>query len=193
MSEKSPILLTISGPSGVGKDTVTDIIIQKSDFRRIGTYTTRPMRAGEKEGDHHFFVTPEEFEKLDAKEKFEDHIVINGIHYAIATDKIREALEKKQNIILVIQVHGVRMIRKHYPEAISAYLLPPSEKAHEERFKVRGDSTTDIKVRMKEDGPLKDTNEFDFVLVNKTGKQEETARKILEFISKQSGISFETK
>ena len=190
MNKKTPILLTITGPSGVGKDTVTDIIIQKSNFRRLGTYTTRPMREGEIEGDHHFYVTPEEFEKLDAKEKFEDHIVINKIHYAIATDKIREALAQGENLILVIQVNGVRMIRKHYPEAISVYLLPPSEEANKERFKERGDAEKDMKARMKEDGPLKDTSEFDFVVVNETGKPEHTAGDILNFVKTKSQTSF---
>ncbi len=123
---------------------------------------------------------------MDMKEKFEDHKIIGGNHYAVPTDKIREEMKDGGHLILNITVEGIRVVKKHYPESTSVYINRPSEKEHLERFKDRGTNDSEVLVRLKEDGPLEDTSEFDFVLVNETGKQEETARAILDFVNKKT-------
>ncbi len=191
---KSPILLSISGASGVGKDTISDLIISNSNFRRIGTYTTRAKRAGERESDQHYFITPEKFDELDQKKKFEDVTTIGKTKYAIATTKVQEALMGGENIILVLSIVGLRVMKKYYPDnIISVYLKAPSVRSYEERLRHRGDTETDIKIRIKDDKPLQDTSEFDLVIVNETGQQEKVAKTILDFVREQSGISFSPK
>ncbi len=188
---KRGTLLVISGGSGVGKDTVFNIFFEKAkDFKRLPTYTTRAIRPGEAEGVHYFFISDEEYSKLDSEGKLIDKKDVNGKRYAVPMDKVREAIERGENRTLVITVEGAEVVKKAFPEALTVLIKPPSEDVLVERLQNRGVAMKDIEGKLRDNPTPKNEEMFDLVVVNENGKAEKAAKTILDFVSKQTDTSF---
>lgn len=137
-------LFILVGPSGVGKNTLLSGVIEKiPNLKLFPSYTTRPIRTGEKEGREHFFVTNEQFQKLIDKNLLLEHEEVHpGLFYGVpCLAKIKSLLEKN-NLIKDIDVLGAQSLKKAFPEnLVIIFVKPPSIEELKNRILKRGELT----------------------------------------------------
>jgi guanylate kinase len=168
-SLRSPLLIVISGPSGVGKDTVLQRIKERGlPFHFVVTATTRPRRRGEVHGTDYFFVTADEFaEMIDRGELLEYAIVYND-YKGIPKQQVRDALASGKDVILRLDVQGAETVRSLSPEALLIFLVTRTEDELIRRLKARKTETPEgqklrIATARQE---LKRVDLFDYIVVN---------------------------
>jgi guanylate kinase len=168
----APLLVVITGPSGVGKDTVLRALA-----RRLGpsahlavTATTRPPRPGEEHGVHYYFLTPQEFDSLLQQGELLENAVVYGHRYGVPRRPLREALGRGQDVLLRTDVQGARYIKAQVPQAVTVFLLPPSLEELERRLRQRGqDSPQQVALRLETARrELAAAQEFDHRVLNDT-------------------------
>ncbi len=139
------LLFIISAPSGAGKTTVCEALLERTDrVKRAITTTTRPPRPGEKDGVDYFFLNEEEFrEKLD-RGRFLEHARIYDYYYGSGRDYIESQLEAGYDVVLVVDVQGARSIRQLGVEAVYVYLLPPSLSELRKRLEGRKTDSAEV-------------------------------------------------
>jgi guanylate kinase len=180
-------VFVISGPSGVGKDTIKNHL-RDSKFR-IGfcvTATTRPARDGEQDGIDYFFMTEAEFRgKLDRGE-FIEHSVNHGKHlYGIPIEGLRAGMRTGDDVLVTPDVKGAATLRALIPQAISIFLAP----ANLEELKLRiadpkSGRTEDLETRMRTaSAEMRRMGEFDYVVVNENGKLDESVEAVKAIIT----------
>ncbi|MEB3286124.1 MAG: guanylate kinase [Vampirovibrionales bacterium] len=146
-----PVLIVLSGPSGVGKGTLCKLLL-KSRQRKLSlsvSATSRPPRPGEVEAIDYFFKTRAMFEDLIASDAFLEWAEYNGHYYGTPLNSIRTRLSEGQSVLLEIDVQGALQVKQHFPEACLVFILPPSLEILETRLRGRGNnSEEEIKSRM---------------------------------------------
>jgi guanylate kinase len=122
-----PLLVVLSGPSGVGKDS---ILMRMRDigfpFHFVVTATSRAMRPGERDGYDYYFVGKERFEEMIAQEELLEWAEVYGHYKGIPKSEVRQALASGRDVILRIDVQGAATIRRLAPEAVFVFLVPGS-------------------------------------------------------------------
>ena len=169
MNHSSGTLYIVSAPSGAGKTSlVTALTKQDQKIRVSVSHTTRAMRPGEAHGVNYHFVVHEEFKALIAQGDFLEHAEVFGNFYGTSRSALQETLDQGFDLILEIDWQGAQQVRKLMPEALSIFILPPSQEALRQRLDGRGqDSEEIIAGRMKEAvSEMVHYNEFDYVIVN---------------------------
>ena len=135
-------LLVISGPAGVGKDTVWKAASAKlPTFRKALTCTTRPRRAGEEEGVHYHFVGDEEFDRMIHADELLEWAFVHGHRYGVPWNSVVGRLTEGQDVVCVIDVQGAQRIRGIFPTALLVFITPPAgreEDVLKERIVERG-------------------------------------------------------
>ena len=169
MESNQGMLLLFSGPSGVGKDTILELIHEKNkDLQRSISLTTREQRQNEIDGVDYHFVSKDTFMKLvDANEVLE-FAQYGQNYYGTPKAPVDKWLSEGKTVILKIEVQGAQKIRQIYPDAISIFLMPPSMEELESRIRNRGtEDENGIKERLniarKE---IKHCVDYDFIVVN---------------------------
>jgi guanylate kinase len=120
-------IFVISAPSGSGKSTlVRRLIASLPDLAFSVSHTTRPRRAGEKQGREYFFVTRKRFERMLAAGEFIEWAEVFGHLYGTSKGQIDKALAAGRDVLLDIDVQGYEQVRKRLPEALSVFIMPPS-------------------------------------------------------------------
>lgn len=140
----------ISAPSGTGKTTVCREVVRR-DPRVVFSvsHTTRPQRAGERNGVDYHFVDEREFRRLAERGAFLEFAEYNGRLYGTSWDAVEHPLREGLDVLLEIDIQGARQVRDRRPESILIFLLPPSFEALEERLRARGtDSPETIEQRL---------------------------------------------
>jgi guanylate kinase len=142
---KKGLLIILSGPSGVGKGTIRQKVMEDGALNLwySVSLTTRKQRPGEMNGREYWFVSEKEFEENLAKGNLLEHAAFCEHHYGTPKDKEEEMREKGVNVFLEIDVKGAKQVMDKCPEAISIFLLPPSFNELESR--IRGRSTENEK------------------------------------------------
>ena len=135
------LLAIICGPSGVGKQTVLAALEGKWPFRFAVSATTRPPRPGEKDGEHYFFLTEEEFDSWAERGLLLEWERYAGRRYGTPVAEVDERLARGENVVLDIEAKGARRIMELRPEAVAVFLEPPSLEELERRLRGRGDMT----------------------------------------------------
>lgn len=139
------LLVVISAPSGCGKTSIVDRLLKRHpDWLRSISVTTRAPRREEKEGEHYFFKTREEFEKMKSEKKLLEWAEIYGQFYGTPKPFVCERVEEGKVVILTIDVQGSRQVRESWDEArpmVSIFVLPPSVKVLRERLAGRNTET----------------------------------------------------
>ena len=122
-----PLLVVLSGPSGVGKDAVLDELRKlERPWHFAVTATTRPMRPGERDGVDYVFLEPGAFERMRERDEFLECAEVYGRWYGVPRSQARDALRSGRDVILKIDVQGAATIRRMAPEALLIFLIPPS-------------------------------------------------------------------
>ncbi|MCX6067691.1 MAG: guanylate kinase [Chloroflexi bacterium] len=177
-----PLLIVLSGPSGVGKDSVLTRMQERgAPFHFVVTATTRPMRATEINGRDYFFVGSDEFARMiEANELLEYAIVYND-YKGIPKQQVRDALASGKDVIMRIDVQGAATIRKLIPNAVLIFLTTESEEAMVERLLARQTETPEgLKLRIATARQeLKRASEFDYAVINRQSHLDETVDNIL--------------
>lgn len=176
-----PRLIVISGPSGVGKDTVIERMRQRHpEFSFAVTATTRPRRPGEIDGVHYIFMERDEFEEARARSEFLESAEVYGHLYGVPKERVRRALRAGQNVVVKVDVQGAASIRQIMPDAIFIFLAPPS--MSELMRRLRGRKTDDPEALMQRITTaaleLRRAYEFDYVVFNENDRVDETLDKI---------------
>ena len=184
-NEPHPILVVLSGPSGVGKDTTLSLMKRRQlPFHFVVTATTRPRRPNEVEGEDYHFVSVGEFaEMIDADELLE-YAVVYGDYKGIPKTHVRKALASGKDVILRIDVQGAATIRRLIPESVSIFLVAENEEELMRRLRERKTESPDrLKMRIatarKE---IQQLQEFHYVVVNRDDCQDETVDKVISII-----------
>ena len=162
-------LILFSGPSGVGKDTLLDILIRKNpDFQKSVSITTRERRDGETDGVDYYFITPDDFEAmLDCGEVLEFAKYGKNL-YGTPKKPVDKWLSEGKTVILKIEVQGAAKIKKMYPDAIAIFIMPPSMEVLETRLRQRGTENEEDLVRrltIARD-EIEKSRDYDYVVVN---------------------------
>lgn len=161
-------LLVVSGPSGVGKSTITNRLRADDRFWISVSVTTRGMRSDEVDGVNYFFVDDEKFDQMIRKDDFLEWAEFAGARYGTPRKEVDEALENGKNVILEIELNGARQVRKNTGSAILIFIEPPSWEELTLRLLNRGtesERSTQARLdRAKEE--LKAAAEFDHVIIN---------------------------
>lgn len=167
-SPQSGKLLVVSGPSGVGKSTITNKLRADERFWISVSVTTRRIRTGEVDGVDYHFVSDEKFEEMIKANEFLEFAEFAGAKYGTPKKAVESALQSGKNVILEIELNGARQVRKSSKEAIMIFIEPPSWEELTTRLTNRGteseNSTLARLARAKEE--LSAASEFDYVLVN---------------------------
>jgi guanylate kinase len=143
------ILFLLSAPSGAGKTTLSDQLLQRvQNLHPSISYTTRPPRAGEVDGREYHFVTDVEFRRLQQLNAFAEWARVHDFFYGTARAQLEEALKRGSDFLLDIDVQGVKQLKPQYPRAsVAIFLLPPSWQELERRLRGRGTETTEVIAR----------------------------------------------
>jgi guanylate kinase len=167
--QPQPLLIVISGPSGSGKDTVVQRMIERGlPFHFVVTATTRPKRANETHGKDYLFVSKEEFARMIEHNELIEYAIVYGDYKGIPKAQVREALASGKDVIMRLDVQGAETVRKLAPEALLIFITTESEEELVRRLQERKTETSDslairIATARKE---LKRLEAFDYVITN---------------------------
>jgi len=182
-----PPIFLISGPSGVGKDSVIEGLQPLIDFNRVITTVTRGMRPGESQGNPYYFISVDEFKKLITDDILvEWAIVFNDYRGCTKTEIDRlQALQKP--IVWKVDWHGVATIKNKIPTAKAIFIEPPSVEALERRLISRGTDSLEViaerTTHTEEWTHPKDM--YDLVVTNPDDKLAETVQSVLAYMQNQ--------
>lgn len=164
-------LFIVSSPSGGGKTTLIRGLIADPPGEPLHfsvSHTTRPMRAGERNGREYHFVTDDEFRKMVRRGTFLEHNRVHGRRYGTSRAEVLPHLARGEDVVLDIDVQGARDIRKAYPKAVSIFIVPSDPKELERRLRQRGlDSDEEIQRRLRAARvEIRKAKQFQYVIVN---------------------------
>ena len=180
-----PLLVVISGPSGVGKDSVLRGLKERNlDMHFVVTATTRPRREEETQGVDYFFLSKDEFARMIELNELIEYAIVYNDYKGIPKEQVRAALASGQDVVMRVDVQGATTIRKLAPEAVLIFLTTESEAALVRRLKARQTETAEnlslrIATARQE---LKRAAEFDYLIVNADGRLDETIDTVIAII-----------
>ena len=184
INPNTPLLLIISGPSGVGKDSVLRALKERNlPLYHVITANTREPRPDEKEGVDYYFVSRERFKEMIENGELLEYSEVYEDYKGVPKSEVRKAIKTNKDVIFRLDVQGAEKIKSIYPQAISIFLTPSNQDEWLKRLGGRRpanekDLDTRIETVQKELGTI---NQFNYVVVNAQGKLDETVN-IIEAI-----------
>ena len=185
-SREKPLLLVLSGPSGVGKDAVIDRM--KEQGRKlyfVVTVTTRPQRPGETEGLPYHFLSQAEFEGMVARDELLEWAEVYGHFYGVPKNQVREGLTKGFDVVVKVDVQGAVTIKRLVPGAVLIFLAPPSMDELTSRLEKREtESEPDLALRKEvANQEMESLSIFDYVVINQRDQVEQAVAQIEAIIT----------
>jgi guanylate kinase len=164
-----PLLVVITGPSGVGKDTLlARLKALGRPYHFAVTATTRPPRPDETEGVDYYFLSDQQFDEMLASGEFLEHATVYDQRKGVPRPPVREALAAGRDVIMRTDVQGARYIKSVCPGALTVFVLPPSWEEMEWRLRSRGtDDPEQLELRLRvAREELAAAGDFDHTVVN---------------------------
>ena len=181
-----PVLVVISGPSGVGKDSVLQELKEADyPFHFVVTATTRPKRSTEIDGIDYHFVSVGDFAEMIENNELLEYAVVYGDYKGIPKKHVREALASGKDVIMRIDVQGAATLRRLVPNAVTIFLTAESEEMLVRRLRERKTEAPDqLKMRIvTARRELRRIVEFDYVVINREQRLAETMEQVLSIIA----------
>ncbi len=186
LRKPNPLLIVISGPSGVGKDSVVQRMKERGlPFHFVVTATTREKRENEMHGRDYWFVSKDEFARMIEEDELIEYAIVYGDYKGIPKWEVREALASGKDVVMRIDVQGAESVRKLAHEALLIFITCEGEDELERRLRQRKTETADslslrIATARKE---LQRIEAFDYVIVNEDFQLDDTVDKVRAVIS----------
>jgi guanylate kinase len=183
--QRQPLLIVISGPSGVGKDTVLQRMKERQlPFHFVVTATTRGRRPGEVDGEDYIFISRDQFAEMIERGQLLEHAFVYNDYKGIPRQQVEEALASGQDVVMRLDVQGADTIRKLAPEALLIFLVTRTEDELVERLRLRRtEDPENLKLRIataREE--LKRVEIFDYLVVNPNQQLDDTVDSIMAII-----------
>lgn len=169
MSERQPVIVVVSAPSGAGKSTVLERVLEETPGLRFSvSHTTRAPRPREQDGTHYHFVSPEAFLRLQQAGALLEWAEVHGNLYGTGLAEIDRARAEGRDLLLDLDVKGAEQVRAAIPDAVTVFILPPSFDVLERRLRGRGlDDEATIRRRLAAAGREIDAfARYDYAIVN---------------------------
>jgi guanylate kinase len=186
--QKQPLLIVLSGPSGVGKDTVLQRMKElQLPFHFVVTATSRPKRKGEIEGVDYFFVSADEFIAMIERDELLEHALVYDEHKGIPRQQVRDAFASGQDVIMRIDVQGAETIRQLYPGALLIFLSTQNEGELIARLKARR-TESEEKLQLRIETAREELHKvelFDYYVVNADDQLDATVDAIQTIIASE--------
>lgn len=166
---KKGLILVLSGPSGVGKGTISgEIRKHNSNIELSVSATTRLPRVNEIDGVHYYFIDQEKFDELVEADAFAEYVRKYNSSYGTLKSELERIMNKGHNVLLDIEPNGAMNIKRIYPEAVMIFLIPKSFDALKERLWKRGSETYETFERRNADfvKELDTADRYDYIVVN---------------------------
>jgi len=183
--KREPLLIVISGPSGVGKDTVVQRLQGRSvPVHFVVTATNRPPRPDEVDGEDYIFVSTAEFAQMIEENELLEYASVYGDYKGVPKQQVRQAFASGKDVVMRLDVQGAATIRHLAPEAVLVFLIADSEEEMVRRLRGRQTDTEDaIKMRVATARQeLKRMDEFDYCVLNPQGNVEAAVDRALAII-----------
>ena len=179
-------IFIVSGPSGVGEDSVIEGLRKFFEIERVITTTTRQMRSGESQGNPYYFIDKEEFEDWIKSDKVAEYAQeYNNNFYGVTKDELERVADSEKIGIWKIEYKGVMTAKKKYPDIKSIYIAAPSLEILRQRILRRDPSVSQEYLDERMDYTkewMAHEDIYDYKVVNEEGKLEETIQKVAEII-----------
>ena len=169
MSSSPAKLFVISAPSGAGKTTLVNALVERNPALRLSvSYTTRQKRENEIDGRDYVFVDEARFGELQAEGELLESAMVFDNHYATSRSQVEQHIAAGNHVILEIDWQGARQVRHSMPGCITVFIMPPSRPELERRLRDRRTDTDAVIARRLRDalGDMSHADEFDFVIIN---------------------------
>lgn len=180
-----PVVLVLTGPSGVGKDSVLrEMRAQDGSFHFLVTATDRPKRPNEANGVDYIFVSTSEFERMIREDELLEHAFVYSQYKGVPRAQVRQALAAGRDVVMRVDVQGAETLSQRLPGVVTVFLAPPCVEALARRLQGRGTDTPDQVERRLQTAlaELSMAAKFDYVVVNWEGRLEEAARQVLAIL-----------
>jgi guanylate kinase len=186
LEDPNPLLVVVSGPSAVGKDSVIKRMKELNyPFHFVVTATTRPPRENERHGEDYFFLSEREFLRLKEEGELLEHALVYEQHKGVPKEQIRCALASGQDVMMRLDVQGAATVHGLIPDAILIFLIAGSEEELIGRLRKRGTETAQGLARriatVREE--MERIPEFDYVVANRDGELDCAVEKIAAIIT----------
>ena len=181
-----PLLVVISGPSGVGKDSVVKALKERNyPMHFVVTATSRPPRPGEVNGVDYFFMSKQEFEQMIASDELIEHSLVYNDYKGIPKRQIREALASGKDTILRLDVQGAIKVRKLCPEAVMIFILPHDADEWYRRLANRNTETPENLQRRLSAArdEMNQLDVFDYLVINAENCLDQAVESIIQILS----------
>ncbi len=181
-----PQLIVISGPSGVGKDTIIDRMRARYPAMFFAvTVTTRKQRLGEIDGEHYYFSTREQFAQQLAAGEFIEWAEVYGHFYGVPRTPIREALLRGQDVVVKVDTQGAQTFHRLAPGGIFIFIAPPSidelaRRLHNRKTDDEAALARRLRTAQRE---LATVEHFDYVVFNESEREDDTVRQIIGILT----------
>ena len=182
------LVLVLSGPSGVGKDSALDTMKSRAmPLCYIVTNTTRPQRLGEIDGEHYHFISRTEFSRMIGADELLEHAEVYGNYYGVPKAMVRQAIDYGKDVIIKVDVQGAITIKKNLPDAILIFLMPPSLDELARRLNKRGtENSADLELRLNTaQSEIAQLSLFDYYVVSYANQLESVADDIAAIIASE--------
>ncbi len=180
-SSAPPLLVVLSGPSGVGKDAALDALkLLDRPWRFVITATTRPQRPGEQDGVDYIFLETAAFLKMKERDDLLECAQVYDYWYGVPRNQVRQGLQDGKDVILKVDVQGADTVRELAPEALFIFMIPSSLDELKSRLTKRETETpSQVALRLSNaQSELDRVGEFDYRVVNREGQLEQAVAEI---------------
>ncbi len=184
-----PLVVVISGPSGVGKDVLIEGMAGRGlDYHFTVTATTRDPRPGEHEGINHHFLSVDEFQQAISEDELLEWAHVYGNYYGVPKQQVRDALALGKHVIIRVDLQGALRIKELAPEVLLIFIHPPNMHVLQQRIERRGvNSASDVAMRLESaEEEIRQSKSFDRQVTNHEGKLEIAVDEVIGIIHEES-------